>query len=701
MRYFFGFWIFTVSFSVFHPVELFASSIQKPLQLYQNEQYKDVVDYFKSSVTAKNEIRDDYMLYKANLQLNNFAQSLEHLDILEKEIPDALSDLILFEKILVLKDLKRTSDLLNTIANYDQTITNPYLVKQIVDILIENFQSHNDQKLLRKAIQQLMPFSQSLEQAPELLRLYKKTFPKDSPEIEKVNILIWTLGDATKLDQKDKLVENIIKADVSKQIQKIRRHFRSQYKFKNYTYMINTMPAYFEKLSSAGVSENELKELRRLYLSAMNKKRRYTQLIEVLKHKKKQKNLGLTDTNAKLLQFDYYLKKGHTKTAINILNDLIKQDPTINLDLKYLALATYYFERNKFKQALYFYQRLEPFQNPIYDLSEVKWNLWRIHQKTENKQELKAIADWAQSYKFLSSEMGARFCYWGHKLKLYEKQNLQSCHDQYPFSYYGLHSSFQAPAELALITSNQVESGIKAFQPSLPESEIHSFRFLKMAYQLSDPEMLDSIIRQKLDKMEPGTMLFYAKMLLNAERYYLVQLIVESRFRNYLENDSSNNLLLPYFFPLAYDETVKQLEQKPMIPKTLILSVMREESHFNPNVESVAGAIGLMQLMPTTAKYIGKKIGLKVKVDSLDQPELNIKLGSAYLKRLMKRYKGNVFYALAAYNGGPTNVRRWIKRANSSDNDEFVETITFPETQNYVRRVMRTYYMYQKLYGQL
>jgi soluble lytic murein transglycosylase len=64
----------------------------------------------------------------------------------------------------------------------------------------------------------------------------------------------------------------------------------------------------------------------------------------------------------------------------------------------------------------------------------------------------------------------------------------------------------------------------------------------------------------------------------------------------------------------------------------------------------------------------------------------------------MKRYKGNLFYTLAAYNGGPTNVKRWIKKTKSKDNDEFVETITFTETKNYVRRVMRTFYIYRDMY---
>jgi soluble lytic murein transglycosylase len=130
----------------------------------------------------------------------------------------------------------------------------------------------------------------------------------------------------------------------------------------------------------------------------------------------------------------------------------------------------------------------------------------------------------------------------------------------------------------------------------------------------------------------------------------------------------------------------------------LILSVMREESHFNPQVKSIAGAIGLMQLMPKTAEYMAQKTGTHVTIDSLNDPEVNLRLGSAYLKNLMNRYEGNLFYTLAAYNGGPSNVTRWLQKTKTKDNDDFIETITYRETQNYVRRVMRSYYLYRYLY---
>ncbi len=396
------------------------------------------------------------------------------------------------------------------------------------------------------------------------------------------------------------------------------------------------------------------------------------------------------------------VKKGDTKSAIATLNKMIKMEPGRNIDSKYLDLAEYYFHRNYFEQALYFLNRLQPPKAKTYNASKTQWYIWRTHYLLGNRAELQNIALWASEFEFNDKEMGARFCYWGHKLDLYKDSNIYRCYQQYPFTYYGLHSKYSNNPLKAESPSNIPASQVFAATGQTTDEQNEQLNFLKLVYLLNEEELADSIVRSMLRSADTNLMLALANMLLEVKRYYMLQIVVESKFRPILgKNISSRKLLLPYFFPLAYDEEVSRLEDRKNVPKTLILSVMREESHFNPQIKSVAGAVGLMQLMPGTAKYIGKKIGLKVSSDALVNPQINLKLGSAYLKQLMKRYKGNLFYTLAAYNGGPTNVKRWIKKTKTKDSDDFVESITFEETQNYVRRVMRTFYIYRNMYESL
>jgi soluble lytic murein transglycosylase len=123
---------------------------------------------------------------------------------------------------------------------------------------------------------------------------------------------------------------------------------------------------------------------------------------------------------------------------------------------------------------------------------------------------------------------------------------------------------------------------------------------------------------------------------------------------------------------------------------------MRQESRFSPTIKSPVGALGLMQVMPGTAKFAAQKIGIKKY--ELTNPVDNINLGSWYLKFTHSQFKNNSVLAIAGYNAGPTNVSRWVKEYGTTDLDEFVEQIPFEETQNYVKAVLGNYWNYLRLY---
>ena len=150
-------------------------------------------------------------------------------------------------------------------------------------------------------------------------------------------------------------------------------------------------------------------------------------------------------------------------------------------------------------------------------------------------------------------------------------------------------------------------------------------------------------------------------------------------------------------FPFPYEAQILQNAKQENINSLLSISVMRKESTFNPTISSVVGAVGLMQIVPPTAKWAAKQIGMTNY--SLTNPEDNIKIGTWYLSHNHHRYEDDSLLAVASYNAGTGNVNDWIKRYGIGDRDRFVEQIPFPETKDYVEGVFGNYWNYLRLYN--
>lgn len=153
-------------------------------------------------------------------------------------------------------------------------------------------------------------------------------------------------------------------------------------------------------------------------------------------------------------------------------------------------------------------------------------------------------------------------------------------------------------------------------------------------------------------------------------------------------------------YPRAYWETVTALSREMKVDPYLILAVARQESTYRPALTSHAGAKGVMQVMPATADWLAK---VDPRVDAKDARNLNrpphsLRLGAVYLNRMLEKYDGNVVYAAAAYNGGPGNCDKWIRRFNGASTADFIESIPFSETRNYVKRVLANYMTYYSVY---
>jgi soluble lytic murein transglycosylase len=159
-------------------------------------------------------------------------------------------------------------------------------------------------------------------------------------------------------------------------------------------------------------------------------------------------------------------------------------------------------------------------------------------------------------------------------------------------------------------------------------------------------------------------------------------------------------VILKSFFPLEYEKSIIEYSEMYNVDPNLVAAVINTESKFSVDVSSSKGAMGLMQIMPDTGKWIAETLELQdFNKDMIRNPELNIRMGTWYLNKLSEDFNGDYMLILAAYNGGPGNVTKWLEDEKYSSDGENLHEIPFKETKNYVRKVKFNHRIYRYLYN--
>jgi len=154
-------------------------------------------------------------------------------------------------------------------------------------------------------------------------------------------------------------------------------------------------------------------------------------------------------------------------------------------------------------------------------------------------------------------------------------------------------------------------------------------------------------------------------------------------------------------YPKPWWSTVKRWAKEYGVDPLLALAIMREESNFLPTAVSSSDARGLMQLLPSTGRWIVEsKLGVSYRDDTLFDPETNIRSGIYFLGSLLRQFGGNAVQAVAAYNGGPGNVSRWLAAAPNASAADFPSLLALVQTREYIVKVLNAWLVYQMLYGE-
>jgi len=153
-------------------------------------------------------------------------------------------------------------------------------------------------------------------------------------------------------------------------------------------------------------------------------------------------------------------------------------------------------------------------------------------------------------------------------------------------------------------------------------------------------------------------------------------------------------------YPLHYVADIRAAAQRNNLDPALVAAVIYVESHFDQSVQSRSGAVGLMQVMPDSGRELARKIPVRgFRLSKLTSPEINIRLGTYYFRRLLDSCDGKVEDALAAYNAGRSRVTLWRGWGPFEDINEFAETIPFAQTRDYVQIILRNAELYRWLYA--
>ncbi len=164
--------------------------------------------------------------------------------------------------------------------------------------------------------------------------------------------------------------------------------------------------------------------------------------------------------------------------------------------------------------------------------------------------------------------------------------------------------------------------------------------------------------------------------------------------------ESAPPLFWRLLFPLPYREDLERYARWRSLDPFLLAGLIRQESEFDPRAVSVSRAYGLTQILPSTGRQLARKLGQRrFRTNSLFQPEFNLRLGTHYLQTLFEKHAAEWVLTLAAYNAGSSRVENWLTFASFREPAEFIETIPFTETRNYVLAVLRNARLYRRLYS--
>lgn len=414
---------------------------------------------------------------------------------------------------------------------------------------------------------------------------------------------------------------------------------------------------------------------------------------------------------------------GQPLVGAKYFNEVATENPSSDLAVKsWFFLGKIYEERKNYPESLKHYQiALDKYPEDHYG----QWAGWRLgwvnYLDGKFDKALEHFQDAAK--RFPEGPFVEYNLYWSAKSaeKLGNKENAREIFvkvsNLYPYTFHGISAKEQLlkaginPASFSNVSQESKNLGdgkenlAKLGRKLDGREQFHHIR----AMELSEIGMVQEA-RNEIDQLEKSirknlTGVLWLSNLYHKAKGYPESLKLLQLYKDFATKTGERSLsseFWKYFFPLAYEEAVDTNSRHRNVDPYFVNGIIRQESLFDSNALSPAGARGLMQIMPATGKKLYPKTEMirQFEDDILFEPDLNIKLGVKYVSQLNKRFGKNGMHILISYNAGPHILKKWLKRfEHLHDQDEFIESIPYPETRRYVKHVLRNRGIYKALYS--
>jgi len=713
------------------------SSYQKGVQQFTLGHYSKAENHLLAGINSgsnpENIKRSHYLLAHINLEKNNTKKAVELFLKSLMEYPE-IEDYVRFSLAQAFSRQEENEAALKQVThllqNFPETVIYPQVQLLHADILkklgkTEQAISALDQvaqwisansaieefkKSLPKIISQQAELHQELQQNSKAYTLYRKLFihhPADPvtlqalPEMKRFGALPDVASVPLTLDERSLRIKNLLAGVRYEQvIQEIQESNPPGPKMpENYYFYLASA---YQGLKKRSEANQTLKALLKQYPT-------HSRADEV----QYQIGRNLWNLGKDQAAIDF-LKKSNTKNKVS------------NVSIKSQFIIGRIYEENKQNQ-----QALKQYNHVVAQFGNAEysqWAAWRmgwIHYLSNQYQ--KAHDQFRENARhFPEGDFIEYNLFWqGKSLEGLGKKKAahkiyRDVAQDYPYTYYGIRARERVSADSVLAPSkkqipysvkkvalmNENTPSVRLDRPLTPQEKIHHTRAREMIqlgfYKNAKWEI--STLQKSVRKNLAGVM--WLSSLYNEARAFSESVHLLHLYRDYHSKYGEKDLseqFWKYFFPLAYAETIQEASLRYDIDPYFVKGLIRQESLFDAQSLSPAGARGVMQIMPETGKrlYASDPYDPPFTKELLFDPDLNIQLGIKYLSQLHKKFGKNGTHILISYNAGPHVLKKWLERFRDiKDPDVFIESIPYPETRGYVKHVSRNHGVYKQLYGQ-